>query len=90
MKNFYKIENGLAVKGSGISIPDGFVEYDQSDKPQDLINAEEKDNSQRIIELKMLLRDSDFKAMTDYDQDNVEILEQRQLWREEIRQLEDK
>lgn len=47
------------------------------------LNAEK-----RIAELKQLLRDSDYVALSDYDQDKPEIKAQRQAWRTEIRQLE--
>lgn len=44
----------------------------------------------RIIELKKLLGESDFKVLPDYDQPNEDIKTQRQAWREEVRQLEEK
>ena len=46
------------------------------------------DAQKRIAELKQLLRDSDYVALSDYDQDKPEIKAQRQAWREEVRQLE--
>jgi hypothetical protein len=46
------------------------------------------DAQKRIAELKQLLRDSDYVALSDYDQDKPEIKAQRQAWRTEIRQLE--
>jgi hypothetical protein len=42
----------------------------------------------RVIELKQLLADTDYVALSDYDKDKPEILAQRQVWREEIRTLE--
>jgi hypothetical protein len=47
------------------------------------LNAEK-----RIAELKQLLRDTDYVALADYDQDKPEVKAQRQAWRDEIRQLE--
>lgn len=44
----------------------------------------------RIAELKKLLADTDYVAMSDYDQDKPEIKAQRQSWRKEIRTLENK
>jgi hypothetical protein len=42
----------------------------------------------RIAELKKLLADTDYVALSDYDQDKPEIKAQRQSWRDEIRQLQ--
>ena len=42
----------------------------------------------RIAELKMLLRDTDYIALSDYDKDKPEVIAQRAAWRAEIRQLE--
>ena len=46
------------------------------------------DAEKRIAELKQLLRDSDYVALSDYDQDKPEVKAQRQAWRDEIRALE--
>lgn len=43
----------------------------------------------RIQELKQLLRDSDYVALADYDQDKPELIAQRQAWRVELRGLDD-
>jgi len=43
---------------------------------------------QRIIELKRLLDDSDYKVLPDYDKPSEDIKAQRQAWRDEIRALE--
>jgi hypothetical protein len=43
---------------------------------------------ERIFELKKLLRDTDYVALSDYDKIKPEVLSQRQAWREEIRTLE--
>jgi len=45
-------------------------------------------NEARIAELKQLLRDSDYVALSDYDKDKADVIAQRQLWRDEIRSLE--
>ena len=42
----------------------------------------------RILELKQLLRDTDYVALADYDKSKPDVLAQRQAWREEIRTLE--
>ena len=42
----------------------------------------------RIAELKTLLRDTDYIALSDYDKDKPEVIAQRAAWRAEIRQLE--
>ena len=42
----------------------------------------------RILELKALLNNSDYKVLPDYDKDSEAIKAHRQAWREEVRQLE--
>jgi hypothetical protein len=42
----------------------------------------------RISELKQLLRDTDYVALSDYDKHKPEVVAQRQAWRDEIRALE--
>jgi hypothetical protein len=42
----------------------------------------------RIAELKQLLRETDYVALSDYDKAKPKVVAQRQVWREEIRQLE--
>lgn len=42
----------------------------------------------RILELKKLLKETDYVALSDYDQDKADVLADRQEWREEIRTLE--
>jgi hypothetical protein len=42
----------------------------------------------RVAELKRLLADTDYVALSDYDKSKPEVLTQRQAWREEIRTLE--
>jgi hypothetical protein len=49
----------------------------------------EQVKANRIIELKSLLKDSDYKVLSDYDKPNDAIKAQRQAWRVEIRSLED-
>ena len=46
------------------------------------------DAQKRIAELKQKLAETDYVALSDYDQDKPEVKAQRQAWREEIRQLE--
>lgn len=47
-----------------------------------------KQNAERISELKQLLADTDYVALSDYDKDKPDVLAQRLAWREEVRQLE--
>lgn len=42
----------------------------------------------RIAELKQLLAETDYVALSDYDKDKPEVLAQRQAWRDELRSLE--
>jgi hypothetical protein len=55
----------------------------------DPTKAQAKANAERIAELKILLNDSDYKVLPDYDKDSDAIKAQRQSWREEIRTLEE-
>ena len=50
--------------------------------------ADQQAREQRIAELKQKLAETDYVALSDYDQDKPEVKAQRQAWREEIRQLE--
>jgi hypothetical protein len=55
------------------------------------INTEKQKRDQaksRITELQQKLRDTDYVALPDYDQDKPYLIAQRKAWREEIRQLE--
>jgi hypothetical protein len=48
----------------------------------------EQAKQERIAELKHFLRDTDYVALSDYDEHKPEVLAQRQAWRDEIRVLE--
>ena len=54
----------------------------------DPVKVAAKQREARIVELKQLLVDSDYKVLPDYDKDSEAIKAQRQAWREEIRTLE--
>ena len=54
----------------------------------DPAKAQAKANAERIVELKALLADSDYKVLPDYDKTDSTITAQRQAWRDEIRTLE--
>jgi hypothetical protein len=43
----------------------------------------------RIAELKQLLAETDYAALTDYDRKKPNVIAQRQQWRNEIRSLEE-
>jgi hypothetical protein len=58
-----------------------FIIVDQS-------KIQAKANADRIVELKQLLADSDYKVLPGYDRPSEEIVVQRQAWRDEIRALE--
>jgi hypothetical protein len=49
---------------------------------------EQQSKNARIAELKQLLANTDYVALSDYDQEKADVKTQRQLWREEIRKLE--
>lgn len=42
----------------------------------------------RVAELKRRLAETDYVALADYDKEQPELKSQRQVWREEIRQIE--
>ena len=54
----------------------------------DTAKAEAAAKQARIAELKQLLADTDYVALSDYDKSKPEVLAQRQAWRDEIRELE--
>ena len=54
----------------------------------DPVKAAAKQRETRIVELKQLLVDSDYKVLPDYDKNADAIKADRQAWREEIRTLE--
>lgn len=54
----------------------------------DPVKAATKQREARIVELKALLADSDYKVLPDYDKTDEAITAQRQAWRNEIRALE--
>jgi hypothetical protein len=47
-----------------------------------------KADKERIVVLKQLLSDTDYKVLPDYDRTDDDIVTQRQAWRDEIRSLE--
>ena len=56
-----------------------------------VINTEKQKQDEakaRIAELQQKLRDTDYVALPDYDQDKPDLIAQRQAWRDEIRKLE--
>jgi len=61
-------------------------------KTPEQIQADEQAaaDAARIAELKKMLAETDFKVLPDYDEPNEDIKSQRQAWREEVRQLEDR
>ena len=98
MKSFYKIENGKALVGSGIKVPEGFIEY--TDEPQELTDALAAEQAEhqatvRIAELIQLLADSDHKMLPDYQEragmseaDVNEVKAMRKAWYDEMKALE--
>jgi bifunctional ADP-heptose synthase (sugar kinase/adenylyltransferase) len=55
---------------------------------QKAAEAAQAAKQERIAELKQLLRDTDYVALSDYDKGKPDVLLQRQAWRAEIRELE--
>ena len=54
----------------------------------DTAKAEAATKAARIAELKQLLADTDYVALSDYDKDKADVIAQRQAWRDKIRELE--
>lgn len=52
------------------------------------LEKKRQEDKSRIIELKRLLSETDYVALSDYDKETPEIIIQRQEWRNEIRNLE--
>ena len=90
----------VGVLAQGQSVPDGWLQSDtlvgigysyanggfwppapDTPSPEEVVAAE-------IEELKQMLRDTDYVALPDYDQDKPDVLANRQAWREAIRTLE--
>jgi hypothetical protein len=54
----------------------------------DPAKAQAKANAERLVELRRLLTETDYVALSDYDKEKPEVFAQRQEWRDEIRELE--
>ena len=54
----------------------------------DTAKAEAATKAARIAELKQLLADTDYVALSDYDKDKADVIAQRQAWRDKIQELE--
>jgi hypothetical protein len=52
-----------------------------------VLTSEQK-KALRIEELKQLLKDTDYVALSDYDKNKIDVIAQRQAWRNELRTLE--
>lgn len=53
-----------------------------------LAGQADRDRAIRIAELKRLLAETDYVALSDYDKDKADVIAQRAAWRAEIRELE--
>lgn len=58
----------------------------EPDPTEEEVAAQEK--ADRILLLKSNLKETDYVALPDYDQDKADVIASRQAWREEIRTLE--
>lgn len=61
---------------------------DQAVALEDARLAQLAEKKKRIAELKQLLAETDYVALSDYDKDKPEVIAQRAAWRTEIRELE--
>jgi hypothetical protein len=101
-KHFFHIERGywVAIEAPSNEVlatyPEGTIEVPPRPSPY----AEWENGSwvdhpappptpeERIAELKRLLAETDYVALSDYDKEKPKVLAQRQVWRDEIRALE--
>lgn len=74
-----------AISRGGKVLPDG-EGWAIEDQAAEELAAQAK--AARIAELRRLLADTDYVALSDYDKSKPEVLAQRQAWRDEIRELE--
>ena len=44
MKNFYRIINGNLESGMGEVVPEGYIEYDESSKPEELLLKQQEES----------------------------------------------
>lgn len=58
-------------------------------KDKAAIEREQYENDLRaeMADLKRKLQESDFKTLPDYDQDNTQVIDDRQAWRDRIRKI---
>ena len=82
--------SGNDADGYTLNFADGQVSNGSDYDLATIYAAEEtaKNKADRIAELKVLLANSDYKVLPDYDKNSEDIKAQRQAWREEIRTLE--
>ena len=100
---FVQVNNGLVVNISSDenrdTAPEGWHHHDTAQigwtftngsffPPQSQGPTPEEIRSDRIAELKFLLSTTDYKVLPDYDKDASDIKVYRQLWRDEIRSLD--
>ncbi len=99
-----QVENNVVtqvgVLAQGQSVPDGWVQSDTLVgigysyanggfwPPAPATRSSEEVVAEEIAELKQMLIDTDYIALTDYDQDKPDVKANRQAWREAIRILE--
>jgi len=63
LKYFYKIQDNKLIKGSGFKIPDGFIEYDKDNPPQEFLDLQNielfnKAKTDKINEIKQAFNDA--------------------------------
>ena len=71
-------------------LPKGLVEIDEAEaiELQNPPESPEQRKEKRINFLKQSLTETDYIALTDYDKEKPDLVKQRQMWRDEIRKLE--
>ena len=66
LKYFYKIEDNKLIKGSGFKIPDGFIEYDINNKPNEFLEFDLEDSKNKLFQETQSLADFWSKEVKNY------------------------
>jgi len=64
LKYFYKIENNRLIKGTGYSVPEGFIEYDKNNPPQEFSELQKQELFKQAKTSKLAFLKSTRKKLT--------------------------
>jgi len=63
MKYFYKIDNGKLIRGTGFKIPEGFIEYDKDNPPQEFLDLHNQELLEKARQNKKQEIENNFKEV---------------------------